>query len=122
VWPTPPRCHRACRCPRRRAVCLQEAEGNLDGAEQLCKEVVAEVPSNQVAAKRLIAIARQRTAGLVGRARDTEDERVLQQLNTYLETFGTDVEAVRLSRRAGWQVSCSPRVCVTECDVCCAVA
>ena len=54
-------------------------------AEEAYKAILAETPSNQLAAKRLIALARETAGSKTGRARDEANLRVLEQLNECVE-------------------------------------
>jgi hypothetical protein len=59
----------------------QEASDNFAAAEELYRAIVKETPSNQLAAKRLITVAREGAASKHGRARDDANLHVLEQLN-----------------------------------------
>jgi hypothetical protein len=70
--------------------------GSFPAAEEIYRAIVKETPSNQLAAKRLITLSRQQAGSKTGRQREEADLKVLEQMNEYLLTFGSDVDAVRL--------------------------
>ncbi len=75
---------------------IQEAKGSYSAAQEVYDAVLKETPSNQLAAKRLIALAKHSAASkTVPREREQADLHVLEQLNEYVQVFGGDIEAVR---------------------------
>ena len=77
------------------AAMVQEARGNFSAAEDIYRAITKETPSNQLAAKRLIALARQVAVSKTGHARADAEGRVFELMNEYLQLFGGDIEAVR---------------------------
>jgi hypothetical protein len=75
-------------------------------AEEAYKAILAETPSNQLAAKRLIALARETAGSKTGRARDEANLRVLEQLN----------ECVERCRRGKRAAVCCVYVCLCVCE------
>ena len=73
----------------------QEANEKFGDAEAVYNALIKETPSNQLAWKRLITLARAQAATKVARPREDADAKVLQLFHDYLESFGSDAEVVR---------------------------